>query len=290
MSYHVNGDISIDELLDAIRSKFPEKNVVIGDFNITSSNQVSITNFLDENSELDFLKSQLKFKEKELQVSETNCSKALISIQTFHKQQQDLFDEFVLLRQKYDEQKNTLMSVLWNNCSQHHPELRHIPPMEDPEKFEETEEIIGKYHVGTMLGEGQFASVRECCKLDEEDVHLALKIIKKERIMNFQSLKRMSNEIETLRKLKSKYIVILHDVFQTSNFLYIVTEKGGPDLFEFFDEHPDGVPEAWAKEIMYKIIRAVEFCHDHRYCHRDLKPEVNNFNQTIDLICYLTTI
>ena len=50
----------------------------------------------------------------------------------------------------------------------------------------------------------------------------------------------MSNEIDTLKKLKSEYIVCIHDVVQTANKLYIVTEKGGPDLFEFFDEHPDG--------------------------------------------------
>jgi serine/threonine protein kinase len=166
--------------------------------------------------------------------------------------------------------------------------------MEDPEKFIETDDKVGMYVLGGLLGEGQFATVHACHKLSSADLadpgqtdgrDYALKIIKKERIMNFMGLKRMSNEIETLRKLDSKYIICLHEVLQSDSKLYIVTEKGGPDLFEFFDEHPDGVPEIWAKEIMYRILRAVQYCHEHGYCHRDLKPEVITPNLNEELLC-----
>ena len=44
-------------------------------------------------------------------------------------------------------------------------------------------------------------------------------------------------------------------------------------MFEFFDEHPDGVPESWAKEIVSGILEAVYHCHKNLICHRDLKPE-----------------
>ena len=35
---------------------------------------------------------------------------------------------------------------------------------------------------------------------------------------------------------------------------------GGFDLFEFFDEHPDGVPEKWAKQIMICILKGRVYC------------------------------
>ena len=132
--------------------------------------------------------------------------------------------------------------------------------------------------IGEVLGEGQFASVSSCIKIGSEQKNsLALKTIKKERILSLQGLKRVSNEIETLTKLKSPYIIFLHDVIQTATNLYIIMERGGPDLFEFFDEHPNGVSELWAKDIMYNILQGVSFCHDNSYCHRDLKPEVIHF-------------
>ena len=58
-----------------------------------------------------------------------------------------------------------------------------------------------------------------------------------------------------------------------TNILHRHPFAGGSDLFEFFDEHPGGVPENWAREIIYRVMRAVLFCHQRQYCHRDLKPE-----------------
>ena len=33
------------------------------------------------------------------------------------------------------------------------------------------------------------------------------------------------------------------------------------------------MPEPWAKEIMSRVLSAVQYCHDRSFCHRDLKPE-----------------
>jgi hypothetical protein len=52
-------------------------------------------------------------------------------------------------------------------------------------------------------------------------------------------------------RLRSDFIVSVKDVVQTMNNLYIVTERGGRDLFESFDDNPDGVPELWVRICIY---------------------------------------
>ncbi len=83
----------------------------------------------------------------------------------------------------------------------------------------------------------------------------------------------MSNEIDILDKLRSNFVIDLKDTIHTPEYLYLITEIGGCDLFDFFDKYPQGVGEEWAKKIVINILKAIQFCHDRNYCHRDLKPE-----------------
>ena len=132
----------------------------------------------------------------------------MMSIDVIQQQQQSLFDDFVLLRSKYDEQKMTLLESLWTHSASYHPDLQYIPAAEDPEVFVETEEKLGSYNIEETLGEGQFATVMSCWKDvpgNGEKEELALKIIKKERITTFASLKRLSNEVFHLQTLRSPY-------------------------------------------------------------------------------------
>lgn len=269
----VYGDISLEEIVDTLAKAFPARKISTSKEVVTKTHVQKLTRNelmvgkLQPSEVEKMLQSRLVAKEKEHKDAEEAASKALISIQTFHKQQQALFDEFVLLRQRYDEQKTSTVSILWTHCSKFHPDLRMIPAQEDSKTFIETEEQIGDYRVGSPLGEGQFATVKNCY-LEGHDKEYALKIINKERITSFTALMRVSTEIDNLKLLKNPYIVTVNQVIHTENKLYIITEKGGRDLFEFFDEHPDGVPEDWAKQIIACILKGVMFCHDQGICHR----------------------
>jgi serine/threonine protein kinase len=225
----------------------------------------------DDKKEIMRLKKLLQEKDSQAREMEANTKMAVESIQTFHQQQQALYDEFLILRQKYDDQKAQLITTLWTHCGAYHPELRMIPSQEGKD-FVETTSVIGRYAISDVLGEGQFATVFSC-STHSIPGDLAIKVIKKERITSFSSLRRVSNEISILKKLDSSHIVKIMDVMQSASKLYIVTEKGGQDLFEFFDEHPEGVQESWALEIVGAIMEAVLYCHLHHVCHRDLKPE-----------------
>ena len=188
------------------------------------------------------LKEKIKVQSNEIMKLEASSAKAMESIQTFHSEQKKLFDEFVLLRQRYDEQKVSLINILWNHCSQHHPDLSFIPLMkEESGSFKENDAVVGDYKIAEELGQGKFATVKIAYKNDNHNESFALKIIKKEKITTVSALKRISNEIDILGSLRSPYIIALDATIHTKEHLYLVTQKGGFDLFEFFDENPEGL-------------------------------------------------
>jgi len=270
--------LSVDEIVNAIKSQFPDKDIqVTAAFQAESKTDdqvitvIPIPSAAEEKPDLERLKSIVESKDKELNHCAEKEQHAVYTIQSLQKQQQALYDEFVLLRERYDEQKASLLNILWSYCSRYHPDLRQIPPVEDSETFIENDTQIGSdINVGEELGEGQFASVKICTYKGCEH---ALKIIKKDRITTFKTLLRVANEIENLQLINSPNVVAIKHVIHTQSRLYIITEKGGADLFEFFDEHPSGVPETWANQIMINILKGVLFCHEQGICHRDLKPE-----------------
>jgi hypothetical protein len=269
----VYGQLDCEEVEEACKAYMKGKTITISKKTLSGKEIIDLKNDsiviapLSSLGDVEDLENKLQACEKDLEESEMANQKAAASIQTFQKQQQALFDEFVLLRQRYDEQKASLSSILWNQCCNYHPDLRQIPKVEDALTFVETEERIGSISVGDFLGEGQFATVKNCT-MDGSEIEYAIKIIKKERISSFQSIQRVSNEIESLKQLKSPFVVNIAKVIHTQNMLYIITEKGGFDLFEFFDEHPDGVPEKWAKKIIGNILKGVLYCHEQGICHR----------------------
>ena len=258
-----------DELQQLLCNPSISRNVQVE--SLASFNQQSSSDFKDDR--IKALESELALRSQEVEDLTMAAGKASISIHSFHSQQQQLFDDFVLLRSRYDEAKNALQTVLWTHCAQYHPDLRYIPA---EVQCTETDEQLGDYFLEQLLGEGQFATVYACRHKDEpehDDSLWAIKIINKDRVGSFNSIKRVSNEVRILRKTSSQYVIKLRDVIHTQKKLYIITERGGADLFEFFDEHQSGVPEPWARDIMSRILQAIAYCHAQGICHRDLKPE-----------------
>lgn len=272
----ISGDITLEEVAEALRKCLPGKKITVAPGKLDAGQQFSKTEVVVGRTERGYhqLLDELAEKDRTIGDTEEAAAKAVTNLQALHKQQQDLFNQFVLLRQRYDDLKQSTVSILWNQCAKFHPELRQIPPMEEPGSFIETEDQVGHYVIGDLLGEGQFATVRSC-SLDgaTDDGEYAIKMIKKESISSFTSLTRVSNEIDNLRILKSSFVVSVIQVIHTQSMLYLITEKGGSDLFEFFEEHPDGVPESWAREIIGNVLRGVMYCHEQEICHRGtLKP------------------
>jgi serine/threonine protein kinase len=229
------------------------------------------------------LKQCLAAKDEELEDLETSLHLALDSIKTFHEQQRQLFSEFVSLREKYDSLKSSMSSTLWDFIPQHvNAEFDAIPPVN--EKITDSTSSILNYKFGKELGQGQFGIVYEC--RDTNDLAggrvYAVKAIRKDKVSNAIDVQRINNEINTLKDLRHDNLLQLIDVIHSTEFLYIVMEQGGMDLFAFFgakasegkesgnSRHFD---EKLAQSCIKQIVSCVEFLHRHKICHRDIKPE-----------------
>lgn len=199
-----------------------------------------------------------------------NYKKLLLDYQMLQKKHENLLHTFALLKEKYDEQKSSLLKVLWEHCSSKHPDLMEIPT--DDNTLVETDHQVGSFFVHDFIAEGTFSVVKMCNRINDS-TDLAIKIIEKEKITTFVGLKRLSDEIENLKILKNvPFVISIITVYHTAKNLYIVTEKGGSDLFEFMQEYQD-IPETWSRLIIRSLLNAVSFCHSQGICHRDLKPE-----------------
>jgi hypothetical protein len=91
----------------------------------------------DADAAADAVAAVARLRAENAELSEQG-GRAQRSMMAFRQHQQALFDEFVVLRQKYDGMKRALVSALWTHCAMHHPALAHIPAAEGPD-FAETE-------------------------------------------------------------------------------------------------------------------------------------------------------
>lgn len=82
-------------------------------------------------------------------------------------------------------------------------------------------------------------------------------------------------EISLMKELKHENIVALHDVIHTESKLMLVFEYMDGDLKKYMDTHGDhgALKPMLIKSFMYQLLKGVDFCHQNRVLHRDLKPQ-----------------
>jgi len=92
--------------------------------------------------------------------------------------------------------------------------------------------------------------------------------------MKKKDLALVRYEIETLKMCQHPNIMRLLDVFETIEYLYLVTEllEGG-DLLSYLKRMKFQVPEARARKIIHSLATGIFYLHTYGIVHRDLKPE-----------------
>uniref|UniRef100_A0A665VXB7 non-specific serine/threonine protein kinase n=1 Tax=Echeneis naucrates TaxID=173247 RepID=A0A665VXB7_ECHNA len=126
------------------------------------------------------------------------------------------------------------------------------------------------YDIGRVIGDGNFAMVRECCRRDNGQT-FAIKIVERSKLIGREHM--MQNELSLLGSLCHPRIVRLVAYHHTHTHSYLVMELvSGGDLFEAISERGK-FPEADAGLMVSDMSEALNYIHCKSIVHRDLKPE-----------------
>eukprot|EP00833_Pecoramyces_ruminatium_P012219 jgi/Orpsp1_1/1186251/evm.model.d7180000049205.1 len=130
---------------------------------------------------------------------------------------------------------------------------------------------IGNYVFQKTVGEGNFAKVK-LAKHKLTGVEVAIKIIDKTRI-DEKKLGKLYREVKIMKLLNHPNIVKLFEVIETKNTLFLVMEySSGGELYDYLVVH-GRMKEKEARVKFRQILAAVNYCHNKRVIHRDLKAE-----------------
>uniref|UniRef100_A0A2P2IDH6 phosphorylase kinase n=1 Tax=Hirondellea gigas TaxID=1518452 RepID=A0A2P2IDH6_9CRUS len=133
--------------------------------------------------------------------------------------------------------------------------------------------FYSKYEPKEVLGRGGCSVVRRCIE-KETGQEFAAKIIDLSDSSDTSILEGTQREVQILRLVAGHpYIIELHDVFESSTFIFLVFElcKNG-ELFDYLTSVVT-LSEKKTKTIMKQLMEALKHVHNQSIVHRDLKPE-----------------
>ncbi|MFI6298171.1 protein kinase [Nonomuraea sp. NPDC050790] len=129
---------------------------------------------------------------------------------------------------------------------------------------------LGPYRLLRRLGEGGMGVVH--LAVDQHGRQVAVKVLRAEVAGDEVARRRLSREVETMRRVRSKYIAEVLDADVTGHRPYIVTRYvAGRALDEIVrDDGPMELPALLA--VAHGVASALSAVHSVGVIHRDLKP------------------
>uniref|UniRef100_A0A8C3XLP0 cyclin-dependent kinase n=1 Tax=Chelydra serpentina TaxID=8475 RepID=A0A8C3XLP0_CHESE len=138
-----------------------------------------------------------------------------------------------------------------------------------------------QYECVAEIGEGAYGKVFKARDLKNGGRFVALKRVRVQTSEEGMPLSTI-REVAVLRHLETfehPNVVRLFDVCTVSRTdretkLTLVFEHVDQDLTTYLDKVPKpGVPTETIKDMMFQLLRGLDFLHSHRVVHRDLKPQ-----------------
>ncbi|GAQ88963.1 Serine Threonine protein kinase [Klebsormidium nitens] len=130
---------------------------------------------------------------------------------------------------------------------------------------------MNKYEVLGVVGEGAYGVVLKCKNKETGEI-VAVKKFKEgddDEIVRKTTLR----EVKMLRMLRQDNIVDLKEAFRRKGKLYLVFEYVPKNLLEVLEEKPGGVEPELVRKLIFQLVTAIAWCHQHEIIHRDIKPE-----------------
>ncbi|KAJ3024141.1 UNVERIFIED_CONTAM: hypothetical protein HDU68_008307 [Siphonaria sp. JEL0065] len=129
----------------------------------------------------------------------------------------------------------------------------------------------GSYMLIKTIGQGEFGKVKMGIQI-ETNKQVAVKLTKK-ALLGPDRRERLMREISILQSLDHPYILKLHDVIETDNYIGMIMEPClGGELFEYIVRR-NYLVEKDAVRFFAQIVTGVSYLHSVGIVHRDLKLE-----------------
>lgn len=104
-------------------------------------------------------------------------------------------------------------------------------------------------------------------------INVAVKQVKKKNMSHIEILQQR-REIEVLKMCQHPNIINLVDLFENSDYYYIVLDyMAGSDLFDYLQTREFNLGEKRVRELVYQLAKGVQYLHSYGIVHRDLKLE-----------------
>ncbi len=133
-------------------------------------------------------------------------------------------------------------------------------------------EIIGKYRIEKLVGEGGMAYVYRAVHQDF-DQPVAVKVLFPEHARQEETKKRFKREAWIQFKLRHPNLVRVHEIIDEQGLLGMVMDwVEGVDLKDFLDAQEKPLPFRDILRIFLPVLDVVGHAHDNQIIHRDLKP------------------
>lgn len=143
--------------------------------------------------------------------------------------------------------------------------------MADRERPAKTPIKVGFYDIERTIGKGNFAVVK-LARHRITKTEVAIKIIDKSQL-DASNLQKVYREVDIMKRLDHPHIIKLYQVMETKNMIYIVSEYASKgEIFDYIARYGRMAEQA-ARRKFWQILSAVEYCHERRIVHRDLKAE-----------------
>eukprot|EP01137_Pigoraptor_chileana_P022458 Opistho-2@6983 len=151
-----------------------------------------------------------------------------------------------------------------------------------PKRYNEDLTMLGNYRLDYTLGKGSFAKVKAATHV-VTGTKVAIKIMDKERLDKQGQLASFRREASMLRRLNHANIVRLYEIIETDRFFCLVMELlPNRDLLHLIESHGH-LSEPVARNLIRKIVSALDYLHQNGYVHRDLKPENLMFDRNMEV-------
>ncbi|XP_072319656.1 serine/threonine-protein kinase PLK1 [Eucyclogobius newberryi] len=127
-----------------------------------------------------------------------------------------------------------------------------------------------RYSRGRFLGKGGFAKCFEITDLQSKQV-FAGKIVPKALIMKDHQREKMTSEIAIHKSLSHANVVGFHGFFENEDFVFVVLELCRRRSLLELHKRRKAVTEPEARYFMLQLLKGVQYLHNNRIIHRDLK-------------------